>query len=95
MLRAHFDLQKDPFDSQHIALLDHQKDIFDILLVHAQQSGLCLILGHPGTGKSVLKHALTSHWRWPDRELAGNTIDFFTKVLNRTFQQAMQEITQT
>ena len=35
------------------------------------------------------------YWRWPDRELAGNTIDFFIKVLNRTFQQAMKEITQT
>ena len=34
------------------------------------------------------------YWRWPDRELAGNTIDFLTKVLHRSFQQAMLEITQ-
>ncbi len=35
-----------------------------------------------------------SYWRWPKRELAGNTIDFFTKVLHRSFQQAMEDIPQ-
>ncbi len=74
MIRSHFGLKQNPFDPQHIALLDHQKDIFDILLVHAQQGGLCLILGHPGTGKSVLKHALINHD--PKR--------IITPVLNRT-----------
>ena len=34
-----------------------------------------------------------SYWRWPDRELAGNTIDFFIRVLGMSFHQAMQEIT--
>jgi archaellum biogenesis ATPase FlaH len=28
---------------------------------HAQQGGLCLVLGEPGTGKSVLKQALLHH----------------------------------
>ena len=44
--------------------------------------------GHPGI---LLKE---NYWRWPERELAGNTIDFFIKVLQRTFHQAMLEITQ-
>src|SRR5580698_4684581 len=30
----------------------------DTLKVHCQQGGLCLVLGVPGTGKSVLKQAL-------------------------------------
>ena len=34
-----------------------------------------------------------SYWRWPERELAGNTIDFFIRVLDRSFHQAMREIT--
>ena len=33
------------------------------------------------------------YWRWPQRELAGNTIDFFVKVLGLSFAEAMREIT--
>lgn len=34
-----------------------------------------------------------SYWRWPQRNLAGNAIDFHTQVLGLSFQQAMQHIT--
>lgn len=34
-----------------------------------------------------------SYWRWPERNLAGNAIDFFTKVLEMSFANAMEEIT--
>ena len=34
-----------------------------------------------------------SYWRWPERNLAGNTIDFYTKVLGASFSNAMREIT--
>ena len=34
-----------------------------------------------------------SYWRWPQRNLAGNTIDFFVQVLGFSFHQAMREIT--
>ena len=34
-----------------------------------------------------------SYWRWPQRDKAGNTIDFFVQVLGLSFQQAMREIT--
>ena len=36
-----------------------------------------------------------SYWRWPERNLAGNTIDFHTQVLGLSFQQAMRDITNT
>jgi len=74
MIRSHFGLTKAPFDSEGLTLLAHQQEIFDILRVHAQQGGLCLVLGEPGTGKSVLKHALCSHD--PKRMM--------TPVVNRT-----------
>jgi hypothetical protein len=35
-----------------------------------------------------------SYWRWPQRQLAGNAIDFFVKVLGLTFNDAMCQITQ-
>ena len=34
-----------------------------------------------------------SYWRWPDRNLAGNTIDFFVQVLGMSFHDAMRHIT--
>ena len=34
-----------------------------------------------------------SYWHWPERNRAGNTIDFFTKVLGASFSYAMKEIT--
>ena len=34
-----------------------------------------------------------SYWRWPERNLAGNAIDFFMRVLGLTFNDAMRQIT--
>ena len=34
-----------------------------------------------------------SYWRWPERNLAGNAIDFFVKVLGLSFNDAMCQIT--
>lgn len=60
MIRSHFGLQRNPFDTENLALLDHQQQVLEILKVHAQQGGLCLVLGEPGTGKSILKEALVT-----------------------------------
>jgi hypothetical protein len=34
-----------------------------------------------------------SYWRWPQRDLAGNAIDFCMKVLQLSFHDAMRQIT--
>jgi hypothetical protein len=34
-----------------------------------------------------------SYWRWPQRDLAGNAIDFHVQVLGLSFRQAMHDIT--
>jgi hypothetical protein len=34
-----------------------------------------------------------SYWRWPERDLAGNAIDFFVQVLGLSFHEAMCQIT--
>src|SRR5437773_6688932 len=61
MIRSYFGLQRSPFDAESLTLLAHQQEVFDILRVHAQQGGLCLVLGEAGTGKSVLKETLLNH----------------------------------
>ncbi|MFZ5895123.1 MAG: ExeA family protein [Myxococcota bacterium] len=74
MIRAHFGLAKDPFSSESITLLPYQREVLDILRVHCQQGGFCLIVGEPGTGKSVIKRALCEYD--PKR--------LMTPVVNRT-----------
>ncbi len=34
-----------------------------------------------------------SYWRWPERNLSGNAIDFFVQVAGMSFHDAMCEIT--
>jgi MSHA biogenesis protein MshM len=58
MIRAFYGLSRDPFDLRDIELLPQQQEIHDILKVHCQQGGLCLVLGVPGSGKSVIKQSL-------------------------------------
>ena len=36
-----------------------------------------------------------SYWRWPERNLAGNAIDFHVQVLGLSFHEAMRQITGT
>jgi MSHA biogenesis protein MshM len=62
MIRTYFGLATNPFTiTSQKPLLKHQHRHFDILKVHNQQGGLCIILGEPGTGKSVLKNTLIHH----------------------------------
>lgn len=75
MIRSYFGISRNPFAiDENQALLEHQQRHFDILKVHSQQGGLCLILGEPGTGKTVLKNALIHH----------NPKQWITPVINRS-----------
>ena len=65
MIRSFYGLSQNPFDLRDFELLPQQQEIYDTLKVHCQQGGLCLVLGVPGTGKSVIKQALQ---RLPDNQ---------------------------
>jgi MSHA biogenesis protein MshM len=58
MIRAFYGLTQNPFDNRDLELLPQQQEIHDTLKVHCQQGGLCLVLGVPGSGKSVIKQSL-------------------------------------
>jgi hypothetical protein len=52
-----------------------------------REAGNFLVAAFPGL---IVKD---SYWRWPDRDLAGNAIDFFVHVLGLSFHDAMRQIT--
>jgi type II secretory pathway predicted ATPase ExeA len=61
VIRPHFGLAKDLFSSADVTLLPQQREILDTLRVHCQQGGLCVVVGEPGTGKTVVKQALCQY----------------------------------
>ena len=58
MIRSFYGLTQTPFDARELQLLPQQQEIHDTLKVHCHQGGLCLVLGVPGTGKTVIKQSL-------------------------------------
>lgn len=58
MIRSFYGLTQDPFNARDLKLLPMQQEVHDTLKVHCQQGGLCLVLGVPGTGKTVIKQSL-------------------------------------
>ena len=66
------------------------------LVLLLQKRGLQLIQKEAGNFELsafpglILKE---SYWRWPERNLQGNTIDFFMRVLGLPFHEAMLQTT--
>jgi type II secretory pathway predicted ATPase ExeA len=94
MIRAFYGLTQNPFDLRDIELLPGQQEIYETLKVHCQQGGLCLVLGVPGTGKSVIKQALE---RLPDKQhlvaTVARTLHTYTntvKILCAAFRIAFE-----
>jgi len=55
MINAIWGITGTPFKREPEQLLPQQQTYFDIIRIHAQQGGFCVILGQPGVGKTVLK----------------------------------------
>lgn len=54
-----------------------------------RETGNYILPAYPGL---IVKD---SFWRWPERNLAGNAIDFHVQVLGLSFHDAMRHITQS
>lgn len=52
----------------------------------AREAGNFILPAYPGL---IVKD---SYWRWPERNLAGNAIDFYVQVLGLSFHDAMRQI---
>lgn len=58
-------------------------------LMIEQGGGNCRVPDFPGL---IVKE---SYWRWPERNLSGNAIDFHTQILRWSFHDAMRALTRT
>lgn len=61
MINAYFGVKETPFNQKTPALLPQQQRAFEVILSQCQMHGLTLLIGTPGTGKSVVKQALREH----------------------------------
>ena len=59
------------------------------LQILPREAGNWILPAYPGL---ILKD---SYWRWPERNLAGNAIDFCVQVLGLTFHDAMRALLRT
>lgn len=55
MINSTWGISKAPFQRDKLSLLSQQKNIADIIKIHAQQGGFSVIIGEPGVGKTVLR----------------------------------------
>src|SRR3972149_2936194 len=58
MIKSIHGVTQEPFNRNNLTLLPQQKQILDLVNIHAQQGGFSVIVGAPGVGKSVLKEQL-------------------------------------
>ncbi len=97
MIRAFYGLSQNPFSTDAVSLLAYQQDIYNTLKVHCQQGGLCLVLGSPGTGKTLIKDAIKQN---ADKRMVVitvartlhtyiNTIKILSQAFNIEFEAAL------
>jgi len=55
MINSTWGISKAPFQRDNPTLLSQQKNMADIIKIHAQQGGFSVIIGEPGVGKTVLR----------------------------------------
>lgn len=87
MIRSFYGISENPFSSEKITLLDLQQDVYETLKVHNSQGGFCLVMGVPGTGKTVIREFLKNHS--PKQTLTvtiGRTLHTYTNTIKMLCQ---------
>lgn len=86
MIKATFGLTREPFCRERPALLPQQIEALDMIKIHAQHGGFCVIVGNPGLGKSVLREHLEQLGRGRDAVVAS-----FTQTMH-TYQPLLKQL---
>lgn len=89
MIKATFGLSKEPFYLNEVTLLPQQQEVIDMIKIHAQHGGFCVIVGHPGIGKSVVRTHLEQWAKQRDTIVAS-----FTQTLH-TYQPILKQLAES
>ncbi|WP_426319512.1 ExeA family protein [Pseudoduganella sp. R-43] len=58
MIKSTFGLTQEPFYRKDPPLLPQQSEALEMVQIHAQHGGFCVVVGDPGVGKSVIRQHL-------------------------------------
>lgn len=94
MIKSTFGITKEPFNLHKPTLMKHQKEIYDLIRIHAQQGGFCVIVGDSGVGKSVLREHIESLDGQPDAEVISlsRTMHTYINILKQMAESLKIEV---
>jgi len=94
MIRSIFGITKEPFNRSDLTLLPQQKQILDIIQIHAQQGGFSVIVGEPGVGKSVLREHIEylDHERQISVASCSRTLHTYLAILKQLCESFKLEV---
>ena len=85
MIKQTFGITKIPFLQSDALLLPHQQEITDVIHIHTQHGGLCVVTGEPGVGKSTLKAHIEEKATQRNQKVISfsRTMDTYNKLLKQ------------
>jgi MSHA biogenesis protein MshM len=86
MIKATFGLTKAPFNREAPELIQQQKEILEIIKIHAQHGGFSVVIASPGVGKSILRE----HIEAMDKEKSIVVVSFSRTM--HTYQQILKQL---
>lgn len=89
MIKSTFGLTREPFYRGDVALLSQQSEAMEMIRIHAQHGGFCVIVGNPGVGKSILREHLEKLGTERDTVVVS-----FTQTMH-TYQPILKQLAQS
>ena len=89
MIKTTFGLTREPFYRSDLALLPQQTEAMEMIRIHAQHGGFCVIVGNPGVGKSVLREHLEQLGKERDTVVVS-----FTQTMH-TYQPILKQLAES
>jgi len=85
MIKQTFGITKVPFLQSDFSLLPHQQEIVDVIHIHAQHGGLCVVTGDPGVGKTTIKKSIEKRAAQKDHLIISfsKTMDTYNKIIRQ------------
>ena len=89
MIKSTFGLTREPFYRSDVALLAQQGEAMEMIRIHAQHGGFCIVVGNPGVGKSILREHIEQLGKERDTVVVS-----FTQTMH-TYQPILKQLAQS